>query len=223
VYLISIGTVMNSEGLLFIISAPSGAGKTTLCKEVVDILDNLRHSVSYTTRSPRSGEVHERDYFFVSPTKFEEMISAGEFAEWAEVHGNLYGTSLNTLDHYRKQGNDVILDIDCQGARQLKERCRDGVFIFILPPSFGELRRRLDFRNSDSAEVKEQRLRNAEDEIRESCWYDYIIINDVFSRAVEELKSVLIAEKCRTPRVISDVTEKFQIEDKGTRAQSPRP
>ena len=202
---------MKREGLLFIISAPSGAGKTTLCKEVVDILGNLRHSVSYTTRFPRHGEVHGRDYFFVSPAEFEKMIKACEFAEWAEVHGNLYGTAMKTLDENRKQGFDVILDIDCQGARQLKERCGDGVFIFILPPSLHELRRRLDLRNSESDEAKERRIRNAADEIRESSWYDYIIVNDVFSKAVEELKSVLSAERCRAFRVIGDVAEEFQI------------
>src|SRR6266571_5527706 len=111
---------MHREGILYIISAPSGAGKTTLCKEVIDIFPNLRHSVSYTTRSPRPGEVHGRDYFFAAPAEFERMIAAGEFAEWAEVHGNRYGTALKTLEGYRKCGIDVILDIDCQGAQQLK-------------------------------------------------------------------------------------------------------
>ena len=203
---------MKRQGIIFIISAPSGAGKTTLCKEVVDIFQNLRHSVSYTTRAPRPGEVHGRDYIFVSPSEFEKMITAGEFAEWAEVHGNHYGTAIKSLDEYRTKGIDVILDIDCQGARQLKERYGDGVFIFILPPSFHELRRRLDSRNSDSDEVKERRIRNASDEIKELGWYDYIIVNDLFSKAVEELKSVLIAEQCRTLRVIEDVKEKFEIQ-----------
>jgi len=203
---------MKRQGILFIISAPSGAGKTTLCKEVVDIFQNLRHSVSYTTRAPRLGEVHGRDYIFVSPSEFEKMITAGEFAEWAEVHSNHYGTAIKSLDEYRTKGIDVILDIDCQGARQLKERYGDGVFIFILPPSFHELRRRLDSRNSDSDEVKERRIRNASDEIKELGWYDYIIVNDLFSKAVEELKSVLIAEQCRTLRVIEDVKEKFEIQ-----------
>jgi len=203
---------MKRQGIIFIISAPSGAGKTTLCKEVVDIFQNLRHSVSYTTRAPRPGEVHGRDYIFVSPSEFEKMITAGEFAEWAEVHGNHYGTAIKSLDEYRTRGIDVILDIDCQGARQLKELYGDGVFIFILPPSFHELRRRLDSRNSDSDEVKERRIRNASDEIKELGWYDYIIVNDLFSKAVEELKSVLIAEQCRTLRVIEDVKEKFEIQ-----------
>jgi guanylate kinase len=203
---------MKRQGIIFIISAPSGAGKTTLCKEVVDIFQNLRHSVSYTTRAPRPGEVRGRDYIFISPAEFEKMINAGEFAEWAEVHGNHYGTAIKSLDEYRTRGIDVILDIDCQGARQLKELYGDGVFIFILPPSFHELRRRLDSRNSDSDEVKERRIRNASDEIKELGWYDYIIVNDIFSKAVEELKSVLIAEQCRTLRVIDDVKEKFEIQ-----------
>jgi guanylate kinase len=205
------GVNMTQQGILFIISAPSGAGKTTLCKEVVDILPNLRHSVSYTTRPFRPGEVPGRDYFFVSPAEFEKMITAGEFAEWAEVHGNYYGTAIKTLAECGALGIDVIMDIDCQGARLLKERYREGVFIFILPPSFHELRRRLDMRNSDSAEVKERRIRAAAEEIKEARWYDYIIVNDVYSKAVEELKSVLIAEQCRTSRVIEDVKEKFEI------------
>lgn len=208
---------MKRPGIIFIISAPSGAGKTTLCKEVVDILPNLRHSVSYTTRSPRPGEVHGRDYFFISLAEFEKMKSTGEFAECAEVHGNSYGTAIKTLEEYRADGIDVILDIDCQGARQLKERYGEGVFIFILPPSFHELRRRLDLRNSDSAEVKERRINNAAEEIRESGWYDYLIINDQFVRAVEELKSVLISEQCRTFRVIGQVAEKFEIQGLGAR------
>jgi guanylate kinase len=202
---------MKREGILFVISAPSGAGKTTLCKEVIDILPNLRHSVSYTTRQPRPGEVHGRDYFFVSAAEFQRMVEDGEFAEWAEVHGNLYGTAVRTLEGYRANGVDVLLDIDCQGARLLKERYRGGVFIFILPPSFAELRRRLDCRNSDSAEAIQRRLENAIGEIRESRWYDYIIVNDVFSKAVEELKAVLVAEQCRAARVLETVTELFEI------------
>ncbi len=199
------------EGLLYIVSAPSGAGKTTLCKEIIDIFTDMRHSVSYTTRSPRPGEVNGIDYFFVSGEEFERMVDGGEFAEWAEVHGNLYGTAIKTLEEYRKNGIDVILDIDCQGARTLKERCRGGIYIFILPPDFQELRRRLTGRNSDSAETIERRIRVAALEIKESRWYDYIIVNDVFARAVEELKSVVIAEKCRTVRVLESVSGLFDI------------
>lgn len=207
-----IGGSMKKEGILFIVSAPSGAGKTTLCREVVDIFPHLRHSVSFTTRPMRPGEVHGRDYYFVAQEEFRRMVTAGEFAEWAEVHGNLYGTALATLRGYRDQGIDVILDIDCQGARQLKERFQGGVFVFILPPSFNELQRRLDTRNSDSEEVIARRLQAAAGEIRESRWYDYIIVNDQFSRAVEELKSVLISEGCRTSRVLESVSRLFPLD-----------
>lgn len=203
---------MRREGVIYIISAPSGAGKTTLCREVIDIFPELRHSVSFTTRAPRPGEVHGKDYFFISKEQFTEMVDAGEFAEWAEVHGNCYGTALKTLEECRAAGKDVILDIDCQGARQLKERYDAGVYIFILPPGYDELRRRLDCRSSDSREVIERRISAAAGEIQESRWYDYIIVNDVFAHAVEELKSVIVAERCRTRRVMESVAELFQVQ-----------
>ena len=139
------------------------------------------------------------------------MVAAGEFAEWAEVHGNLYGTALKTLDGFRTHGIDVILDIDCQGARLLKERFSGGVYIFILPPDFIELRRRLNFRNSDSADVIARRLERASLEIKEASWYDYIIVNDVFSKAVEEFKSVILAERCKTARRLPAVRDTFGL------------
>ena len=202
---------MKREGVLYVISAPSGAGKTSLCKEIIDIFPNLRHSVSYTTRPPRNGEVHGRDYFFVGKEEFERMAEAGELAEWAEVHGNLYGTSLATLKESRSEGIDLILDIDCQGARQLKGRFEGGVYIFVLPPSIEELRRRLDNRSSDSQEVIERRINNAAGEIKEARWYDYIIVNDKFSEALEQLKSVLVAEQCRTTRLLQGLSRIFTI------------
>lgn len=202
---------MKREGVLYVISAPSGAGKTTLCKEIIDIFPNLRHSVSYTTRTPRQGEVHGRDYFFVGQEEFSRMAAAGEFAESAEVHGNSYGTSLATLNECRSQGIDLILDIDCQGARQLKGRFEGGVYIFVLPPSIEELRRRLDNRSSDTQEVIERRIHNAAGEIKEARWYDYIIVNDNFKEAVEQLKSVLIAEQCRASRMIQVLASSFNI------------
>ena len=202
---------MKREGVLYVISAPSGAGKTTLCKEIIDIFPNLRHSVSYTTRTPRPGEVHWRDYFFVWQEEFDRMVEADQFAEWAEVHGNFYGTSLATLKECRSLGIDLILDIDCQGARQLKNRFEGGVYIFVLPPNIEELRRRLDNRSSDTPEVIERRINNAAGEIKEARWYDYIIVNDDFSEAVEQLKSVLIAEQCRAFRLLAALSATFDI------------
>ncbi len=202
---------MEREGILYIISAPSGAGKTSLCNELIDIFPDLRHSVSYTTRAARPGEQHGKDYFFVSEQEFESMVAGGGFAEWARVHGNFYGTAVKTLEEYRSQGIDVVLDIDCQGARQLKSRYSDAVYTFILPPDYRELRRRLKGRNSDTAEVIEQRLQVAVDEVKESAWYDYLVVNDDFSRALEALKSIIIAEQCRTRRVLPSVSRVFDI------------
>jgi guanylate kinase len=186
------------KGILFVISAPSGAGKTTLCHEVIDIFPRLRHSVSYTTRAPRAGEREGVDYHFVSPETFEAMVLEGAFAEWAEVHGNRYGTAVKILDGLREAGYDVLLDIDCQGAAQLKGRCPEGVFIFILPPGFKELERRLRGRNTDAPAVIEQRLQNARSEIRQMVWYDYLVVNDDFPRASRELQAIITAEGCRT-------------------------
>jgi guanylate kinase len=198
------------EGILFVISAPSGAGKTTLCKEIIDFFPSLRHSVSYTTRPQRPGEQDGIDYHFVTRTVFDAMIAQGAFAEWAEVHGNRYGTAIETLERFRSEGRDILLDIDCQGARQLKKSYRQGVFIFVLPPSLTELQRRLHGRNTDSPEVIARRIANARDEIREAVWYDYLVINDDFSQAFSELKSIVLAESCRTSRwqaIISRILE----------------
>jgi guanylate kinase len=137
------------------------------------------------------------------------MVAADEFAEWAEVHGNLYGTSVKMLNEYRSDGRHLILDIDWQGARKLKERYPDAVYIFIMPPSIEELRRRLNTRNSDAPDVIQRRLLVAADEMRESSWYDYIIVNDSFSAALEKLKAVIIAEQCRTTKVRGSVSGIF--------------
>jgi guanylate kinase len=202
---------MKRKGLLFVVSAPSGAGKTSLCREVLDIFPGLRHSVSFTTRAPRAGEVHGKDYFFVPRDEFQRMVRDGEFAEWAEVHGNCYGTALRTLAESREQGIDLILDIDCQGAKLLKDKQVAGINIFILPPSYAELRRRLEGRDSDKPEVIETRMKNAAGEIREAYWYDYLIVNDVFPKAVEELRSIIIAEHQRTPLVLETVGTEFKV------------
>ena len=199
---------LQREGVLFVISAPSGAGKTSLCKEIVDIIPGLRHSVSYTTRPMRKGEVDGVDYHFVDADVFAGMVAADAFAEWAEVHGNCYGTSLATLDDARQTGCDLLLDIDCQGAVQLKAKQVQGVNIFILPPSMSELARRLRERQTDSDAVIERRIVNARGEIVQAGWYDYWVFNDDFNLALEQLKSIVIAETCRAARyrgVIEDL------------------
>lgn len=202
---------MKREGLILIISAPSGAGKTTLCRELLKRYPSIRESISFTTRQPRPGEVHGKDYFFVSDGEFQRMIAEDAFAEWAEVHGNLYGTALHTLDEARNGGVDLVLDIDCQGARKLKEQFEGGNYIFILPPSMAELRRRLESRSSDTPEVIESRIVRAVEEIHEARWYDYIIINDRLETAFEELSAIVMACNRRTFRMLDHVSKLFDI------------
>jgi len=200
-----------AAGNLFVVSAPSGAGKTTLCKEIIDFFPGLRHSVSYTTRPPRSGEVAGKDYNFVSRDVFDLMVAEGAFVEWAEVHGNRYGTAIRTLDEAQSAGYDILLEIDCQGAAQIKKNYRQGVFIFILPPDFSELKRRLERRGTDSPEVIARRIENARDEVRESIWYDYLLVNDDFAEALEKFKSIVVAEHCRTAWVLGLVPAEFGL------------
>ncbi len=202
---------MNREGLIMIISAPSGAGKTTLCRRLRQRFPDMRESISYTTRRPRPGEKDGEDYCFVSRDEFQAMVAEDAFAEWAEVHGNLYGTALKTLEEARRQGIDLLLDIDCQGALRLKERFEGGVYVFILPPSMEELRRRLEGRSSDAPEVIERRIRRATEEIREARWYDYVIINDSLEEAFQELSAIVLAQRLRTFRMVGRVAKLFDI------------
>jgi guanylate kinase len=189
------------KGSLFVISAPSGAGKTTLCRKASEALGGLRNSVSYTTRPPRSGEVPDVHYTFIGEAEFRKLISEGAFIEWAEVHGNLYGTSRRRVEAILEDGDDVMLDIDVQGARQIGERFRGSVRIFILPPSLEVLEQRLRNRMSDPDEVIERRLKKARIEIGEYKQYDYVIVNDIFEEAFAAFCAVIIAERHRQQRV----------------------
>lgn len=202
---------MKREGLILILSAPSGAGKTSLCRELFKTFPDMKESVSYTTRSPRPGEVEGEAYHFVTAEVFESMVAEDAFAEWAEVHGNRYGTALRTLEEARRNGVDLVLDIDCQGARRLKEQFDGGVYVFILPPSMEELRRRLEHRSTDAQEVIERRIAKAADEIREARWYDYIIFNDDFGVACQELAAIVIAHRLKTFRMMEKVGKLFDI------------
>jgi guanylate kinase len=186
------------EGVLFVVSAPSGAGKTSLCRELIDRFVDLRQSISFTTRRARVGEAEGVDYHFVAPEAFQRMVENQQLAEWAEVHGNCYGTSLETLTDAAEQGTDLLLDIDFQGAAQLKQNYKHGVFIFILPPDFAELEKRLRGRGTDTDEVIKKRLENAEMEISEAGWYDYLVVNDDFQTALDELSAIVTAEHCRS-------------------------
>jgi guanylate kinase len=191
---------MSSNGELFVVSSPSGAGKSTLIHRVLDQVPQLVFSVSYTTRPARDGEVYGRDYFFVSEEEFEERIARNDFLEWAEVYGYRYGTSREFVEGCLRDGKDVILDIDVQGARQVRENCSTAVLIFVLPPSRRELEDRLKKRRSDSEEAIRRRLAAARSEIERYREYNYVIINREVDPAVEELKAVILARRCRVER-----------------------
>ena len=192
------------KGNLFIISAPSGTGKTTILKRVISELESIVFSVSHTTRTPRIGEKEGVDYFFVEKDTFETMQKKGLFLEWAEVHANLYGTSSHAVKELTEQGKDVILDIDVQGARQVMDKVREKVFfVFIAPPSLQELEKRLANRGTESESVISTRLKNAHDEMKSLEHYDYVIVNEQVDRAVEVLKSIIIAERSRKRRGVS--------------------
>ncbi len=189
-------------GVVFIVSAPSGAGKTTLTRKVLGIYPEMSLSVSCTTRAPRAGETPGKDYRFVSEAVFRRMLAAGDFAEWAEVHGSLYGTPRRVLERQLRGGRDVLLDIDVQGARQIKEHFASAVAIFVLPPSLDELRRRLAGRGTDARKTIEQRWRKAQHEIQEIQGYDYFIINRDVDEAVKRLAAIIEAERLKVCRYI---------------------
>lgn len=191
-----------SRGNLFIISAPSGAGKSTLLKRLLAEVPNLAFSVSHTTRAPRPGESNGREYHFVDRPTFARMRADQAFLEWAEVHGNLYGTSRAAIEAQQAKGLDVFLDIDVQGARQLRDCGYPGaIFLFIAPPSWAELERRLRSRGTDPEETVQLRLDNARREMEDADRYDYLIINDQLDKAVETLRAIIIAERCKTRRM----------------------
>ena len=191
---------MIKNRLLVVVSAPSGAGKTSLCRGAVTSISDMVHSVSFTTRSPRPEEKEGRDYFFLSEEEFAKKIEGGEFAEWARVHGHLYGTSCLQLESHFQGGNDVILDIDVQGATQLREKFPTGIFVFVLPPTMEKLEQRLRLRKADPEEEIQRRLHKAMAEMKEYSKYQYLIINDELEIAIGALRSIILAERCKTYR-----------------------
>ena len=189
------------RGTLFVVSAPSGAGKTTLCREVRLRMPDLAYSVSVTTRAPRPGEVEGVDFDFVSEAAFRELLAGGGFAEWATVHGHLYGTRASVIETALARGIDLLLDIDTHGAAQLRARYPEAVLVFIVAPSMAELEQRLRERRSDAAQDIARRLARARDEVAMWRSYDYLIVNRDLKDAVEQLAAVIQAERCRTTRL----------------------
>ena len=193
--------VPERRGILYIISAPSGAGKTTLCKQVVASVSGLWHSVSFTTRKPRPGEEHGREYFFIEENVFHDMVAKNEFLEYAHVYSNWYGTPRKPLMEKMEQGIDVLLEIDVQGALQIKKKFGDAVYIFILPPSMDILRARLQGRGSDSQEEIVRRLQKVKEEVWCFREYYYIVRNDDLTQSLHELQSIFVAERLKTKRM----------------------
>lgn len=203
------------RGILFVVSSPSGGGKGTLIQRCLKNVPNLSYSVSFTTRAPRNGEVNGREYFFVTPDKFEEMVAAGEFLEWAHVHGKRYGTSREQVVREISEGRDIILEVDVQGAASVRSLMADSVSIFILPPSFEILRQRLQARGTDSPEELDLRLRNAPTELKDYSAFQYLIVNDDADRAAEQMIAIVQAERARLSRQgprIKRLVEAFSTE-----------
>ncbi len=188
---------MEYPGNLFVVAAPSGAGKSSLVKALMELDQRVSPSVSHTTRAPRGQEVHGREYYFVSQETFDQMITQDAFLEWANVHGNRYGTSKTAIEQRMAQGSDVVLEIDFQGAIQVKRIFPKAVLIFILPPSWEELRSRLERRNEDSADTIERPLKNAAQEMEHAREFDFVIINELFERALFDLKAIVHAQRLR--------------------------
>lgn len=211
--------VPERRGILYIISAPSGAGKTTLCKQVVASVSGLWHSISCTTRKPRPGEEHGREYFFVEEKVFHDMVAQNEFLEYAHVYSNWYGTPRKPLADKMEEGIDVLLEIDVQGALQIKKQFGDAVSIFILPPSMDILRARLQGRGSDSQEEIARRLQKVKDEVWCLREYSYIVRNDDLRQSLCELQSIFVAERLKTNRTdMQQLEQSFLVEKDATMA-----
>lgn len=201
-------------GNLFVVAAPSGAGKSSLVKALMELDAGVQPSVSHTTRAPRGQEFDGREYFFIDDAQFDAMVAENAFLEWAHVHGNRYGTSKSTIEERISQGLDVVLEIDFQGAVQIKRLFANAVLIFILPPSWEELRSRLQRRGEDSAEVIEIRLANAATEMAQAHEFDFVIINQLFDKALFDLKAIVHAQRLKYAsqrRIRSDIFQALKL------------
>lgn len=196
-------------GEVFVITAPSGTGKTTLLKQLLAVEPRLRFSISYTTRAPRPGEVHGRDYFFVSPEEFARLRDQGDLAEWVEQFGYAYGTSRQWVEENLAAGADVLFDLEPQGARALKQVFPQGTFIFLLPPSWEQLERRLRLRGKMDQAERQRRLELGHREVQEVSWYDYLVINDDLATALAQLRAIITAARCRTNRLWPEMARRF--------------
>ena len=204
--------MLNRKGLLLVVSGPSGAGKGTICKALLNKNDQIKLSVSATTRKPRNGEVHGVNYFFIEKEEFTKMIENGEFLEYARVYDNFYGTPKAAIIECLEKGQDVILEIEMQGARQIKEVYPEGVFIFVLPPSLEELKSRIVGRGTETQEEIEKRFSCAFEEINQTVNYDYFIVNEDIEKSVSDVEAIICAEKNKVSRYNHNIIDKFKEE-----------
>jgi guanylate kinase len=200
---------METPGNLIVVAAPSGAGKSSLVKALLELDSHLAVSVSHTTRAPRGQEQHGREYWFIGEPEFRQMVDRGDFFEWAEVHGHLYGTSRRAIEDRLARGEDVVLEIDWQGALQIKQLFSHAVLIFVLPPSWDELRQRLTRRGEDPPEVIARRMDNARIEVAQARHFDFVIINGLFETALFDLKTVVHSQRLRYAAQIRNKTQVF--------------
>ena len=204
--------MLNRKGLLLVVSGPSGAGKGTICKALLNKNDQIKLSVSATTRKPRNGEVHGVNYFFIEKEEFTKMIENGEFLEYAQIYDNFYGTPKAAIIECLEKGQDVILEIEKQGARQIKEVYPEGVFIFVLPPSLEELKSRIVGRGTETQEEIEKRFSCAFEEINQIVNYDYFIVNEDIEKSVSDVEAIICAEKNKVTRYKNNIIDKFKEE-----------
>lgn len=204
--------MLDRKGLLLVVSGPSGAGKGTICKALLNKNDEIKLSVSATTRKPRNGEVHGVNYFFIEKEEFTKMIENGEFLEYAQIYDNFYGTPKAAIMETLEKGQDVILEIEMQGARQVKEVYPEGIFVFVLPPSLKELKNRIVGRGTETAEEIEKRFSCAFEEIKQIDDYDYFIVNQDVEKSVKELESIISSEKNKVTRYKNNIIDKFKEE-----------
>jgi guanylate kinase len=196
-----------AKGLFIIVSAPSGTGKSSICQRLLQACPEIKFSVSYTSRPPRPNEVNGKDYYFISREEFQARIDQGEFVEWIENYGNLYGSSRKTMEAFLHDGKDLLLDIEPRGARKIKQTFKGGVYVFVLPPSRSELLNRLEGRGCETDEVIQNRFDQSESELKEISWYDYVIFNKDLETAVNQLISIYVAQKCKRSRLHGEIKQ----------------
>ena len=200
--------MMSEKGLFIVVSAPSGAGKSSICQRLLQACPELKFSVSYTSRPPRPNEINGKDYYFISHDEFQRRIDQNEFVEWIENYGHLYGTSIKVMEDFFEKDNDLLLDIEPRGAKKVKQKFKKGIFVFVLPPSRVELLKRLEKRGHETDEAIKARFTQAESELKEISWYDYVIFNEDLETAASQLIAIYVAEKCKRSR-LKDKIKKY--------------